>query len=537
MLIDGFDVVFETNKLFSPAEIQLGIAKVFNYVHIRNARGSEKDWIRFRLCVEGSPSRAVPVCIGQLPANDSEQEELKSKNLENTFRLRPSFSPRRYSARIEVTTSITSGYQWQTLSTYDFDVLSPDMMPLEYTKAACLPAWVCRNNSDLRAYVNEIAPANLTVEGTARAIYAALCERKFPYQKVVTLTDPRYQYVSGPLYAFEHGGSCVDLSLLFASLLHLHGEYPVLLLFNDHMSVGCFTSNEKLPTDETIQGAEPILTLIERGELLVWDAISVTKPGVSFDKSVETLHLERLDDASSGVCLIQVNVVLENHKDLPFMDPAPRPMLVCRDCGHRFPAPFKDEMPVCPACDSGRVASVAPSRPDPEMSDISVADYDWQALRFKAIRDGLEIIGLQGEGKEEIRIPPVLDGKVVRRIGDRAFMNCKTTRFHIPDTVTEIGDYAFYGCKNLKAIDLPSTLTVLGTAAFSRSGLVGITVPGSVLRLCRLTFSNCEHLSSVTLEEGIAQIDERAFEQCPALAPNIRIPSTAKCAGDIRGQH
>ena len=47
----------------------------------------------------------------------------------------------------------------------------------------------------------------------------------------------RYCANSTPDACMMHGGTCADLSLMLASLLHCAGKYPALLLFNGHMDV------------------------------------------------------------------------------------------------------------------------------------------------------------------------------------------------------------------------------------------------------------------------------------------------------------
>lgn len=63
-----------------------------------------------------------------------------------------------------------------------------------------------------------------------------------------------------------------------------------------------------------------------------------------------------------------------------------------------------------------------------------------------------------------------------------------------------------YGFSNskLKEIELPNTITTIGTFAFrAASSLTGIRIPQSVTRIDEGAFSGCTSLSSVELNEGL----------------------------------
>lgn len=96
------------------------------------------------------------------------------------------------------------------------------------------------------------------------------------------------------------------------------------------------------------------------------------------------------------------------------------------------------------------------------------------------------------------------------------------------DSIDVIEGSAFSDCIRLKSIELPANLTKL--AGFSRSGLVDITIPGTVKEV--VGFEGCTSLKTVTMQEGVETIGRFAFNGCTALKTGVSIPSTVKT---IRG--
>lgn len=72
---------------------------------------------------------------------------------------------------------------------------------------------------------------------------------------------------------------------------------------------------------------------------------------------------------------------------------------------------------------------------------------------------GIESIG-------EIELPPT-----VTDVGSGAFAFSSITSFKGTDNLESIEEYAFYGCENLKNVDLSSNIMLIGEAAFMGSGV------------------------------------------------------------------
>ena len=114
-----------------------------------------------------------------------------------------------------------------------------------------------------------------------------------------------------------------------------------------------------------------------------------------------------------------------------------------------------------------------------------------------------------------------------------------SSHYTIPNGVVEIKSHAFSGCKNLTGVDVPDSVTAIGSYAFSYSGLtevpvfqnatteygifrgctdlVSITIPDGVQEISTYTFADCTSLTTVRLPAGLQKIGMHAFQNCTAL--------------------
>lgn len=100
----------------------------------------------------------------------------------------------------------------------------------------------------------------------------------------------------------------------------------------------------------------------------------------------------------------------------------------------------------------------------------------------------------------------------------------------------QLGDYAFIHSAHACTVELSGGGITLGTYAFADSGIESLEI-GECQR-CAIGedgFSRCKDLKSVTLGEGVAQIDSYAFFSCPSLT-TVRLPKSLKQIGaDVFG--
>lgn len=91
-------------------------------------------------------------------------------------------------------------------------------------------------------------------------------------------------------------------------------------------------------------------------------------------------------------------------------------------------------------------------------------------------------------------------------------------RFSHAGTVTLCDDYLLYGVSSCKSLDLPESITELGSYAFAyMTALDGINIPSKVSHLPKGLFSNDTSLSSITIHPAVVKMDGKIFENCSSL--------------------
>ena len=148
-------------------------------------------------------------------------------------------------------------------------------------------------------------------------------------------------------------------------------------------------------------------------------------------------------------------------------------------------------------------------------------------------------------------------------IGTKAFARCSgISNMTIPDSVQSIGDAALYACTSLESLNLPfigSSRTVSGTPdavfgyvfgtnyynggtetaqSYSASDTGTYYIP-TTLRTVNITdassipygsFSGCNSLTTVSLNDGVATVDDYAFQNCSGLI-SVSLPSSIESKG------
>ena len=170
-------------------------------------------------------------------------------------------------------------------------------------------------------------------------------------------------------------------------------------------------------------------------------------------------------------------------------------------------------------------------------------------------------ITIKGIGKctdTEIRIPPMIDNKLVVKIDQSAFVNLTSVvSIEIPDGVREIGQNAFQNCTSLTRLILPKTLLscenafhglpnsvfhtddqgglYLGTAdnpyyclySLSDPSATSYTTHPDTELVHAKAFENHSNITEVTFSEGVWYIGTDALYNCTKLM-TVSLPSTLK---------
>lgn len=81
----------------------------------------------------------------------------------------------------------------------------------------------------------------------------------------------------------------------------------------------------------------------------------------------------------------------------------------------------------------------------------------------------------------------------------------------IGDGVTSIGKYAFFECCNLLDVELPDSISSIGSQAFYNTRLAEIEIPKSMTVVGAGAFSGCENLEKVVIHDNVQEINSSVF--------------------------
>lgn len=152
---------------------------------------------------------------------------------------------------------------------------------------------------------------------------------------------------------------------------------------------------------------------------------------------------------------------------------------------------------------------------------------------YKTVSGGICITKYTGDA-EVVAVPPKVDGYKVVAVGDKAFQGCRVLKsVEIPSTVTYIGSNAFRECCNLSRVTLcDGRLNSIGDAAFAGcESLKSVKIPSSVRRVGIYAFAYCTSLKSVTIAEGTEIINYCAFYKCRQLG-RVTLPGSVTVIGE-----
>lgn len=91
---------------------------------------------------------------------------------------------------------------------------------------------------------------------------------------------------------------------------------------------------------------------------------------------------------------------------------------------------------------------------------------------------------------------------------------CKrVSHLAVAEGCRKIAKKACCNIEELSSVELPDSLTVVGTYAFAHSGLKEMTLPSSVRVIAEKACFYCRSLKSIRINEGLRRIDNSAFEE------------------------
>lgn len=142
-------------------------------------------------------------------------------------------------------------------------------------------------------------------------------------------------------------------------------------------------------------------------------------------------------------------------------------------------------------------------------------------------KDGFQYgIGADGSARIEgyvgagivLHVPGMIDGSLVKVVGEKAFANTGIVSVVLPDTLEAIEGFAFSGCENLEEVSRESEDLVYGKNAFYRcSKLTSLSIPSGMKEVPQALLARCSSLVDVTIPEGTVSLGRAVFGQDYAL--------------------
>lgn len=119
------------------------------------------------------------------------------------------------------------------------------------------------------------------------------------------------------------------------------------------------------------------------------------------------------------------------------------------------------------------------------------------------------------------------------RIGYRGFYDLKhVTKINLPNTLTSIGTDVFRGCIGLTELTLPESLESIESMALRDcTGLISITIPSKITLISTRLFDGCTALKTVSLPAGILEVEAEAFRGCTAIE-EVTLPAGVTVLND-----
>ncbi len=164
------------------------------------------------------------------------------------------------------------------------------------------------------------------------------------------------------------------------------------------------------------------------------------------------------------------------------------------------------------------------------------------AVKYERCGDHLIVTGPKDNLLPKAEIPAFIGKLPVKKIGERAFVQCsfldevtigdgieilETNAFsgceglmqvHMSDSVRVIGRNCFFECKNLFAVELSASLREIGNSAFFGCvGLRDIDLPDGIETIGSAAFAGCHKLQRIHIPLALKSLARNAFDGCTGL--------------------
>lgn len=545
---------------FMSLQLELAVNERLTYAQLINRRalpvaslriinqGTSPEWLRLIPSVGGTP-------LAKKRVNKILPGEIYEMNV-SAWALPADLPYPETGDRVVVFRMTLEGRDGETDElSFNIRLMPRNMLCVHVREADLIAAHVTPDCEPLRALTGEaVKKSGTDARQMLREIYETVRARKLAYQPVGLIADPGYQAAFSALHTLEHGGSCTDMSLMFAALMRTAGLHPVLFLFNDHMIAGCWLADRHFPSAVCIDPAG-VLALIESGVLLSIECTAACEqPGKDFDAAcADALALLRSPDRHS-IALDVWQALASGIQGIPLPEDIPAQPIeapgarihACPHCGntHFTPEELAQPTVVCPACGIAFTPAGLPEpvpqtsnaeppmeepTPEPAKPLLPPKPMEISATEMLCGLRGATAIVTGGSKKaDRLAARAQFQGRPVTAVAPDALSGAAMTEMILADTIKMIGDRAFRRCTSLRAAILPAALEKLGLSALAGcTALERATIPGTLRCIPRMAFSGCTALKEITIAEGVEIIDAYAFSGCTALE-NITIPASVR---------
>lgn len=122
--------------------------------------------------------------------------------------------------------------------------------------------------------------------------------------------------------------------------------------------------------------------------------------------------------------------------------------------------------------------------------------------------------------------------KNMKYLSGCAFLGCNELKeIELPKDVAVIGEKAFGGCKKLEKVHIPESVIQIGPCAFFECRkLKEITIPEGVKTIEDSVFLGCTEIKEMVIPTSVTEIGDYAFMKCRKLKKMV-VPQTVKKTG------
>lgn len=162
---------------------------------------------------------------------------------------------------------------------------------------------------------------------------------------------------------------------------------------------------------------------------------------------------------------------------------------------------------------------------------ISLGSFNTRIENFKSLYLGRNLTADREAFNAFRNATSVEIGKNVTELPSGIFGGfSKLPYIKIEKDIKEIPDGAFSGCVSLKKIDFAGEIEKIGVQSFYGAGLEEIIIPGSVVEIGEMAFSNCSNATMIDLGDGLNVIGRKAFSKCNSVV-ELTIPGNIENVG------